>query len=85
MYANVTGSAINSGEEARRLCAEQLVAPLRWVDEENAILADGYDELLEVGPGEVLGGLWNSFIKGREEITLQCLPAGKLEQIVAME
>ena len=85
VYANVTGSAINSGEEARRLCAEQLVAPLRWVDEENAILADGYDELLEVGPGEVLGGLWNSFIKGREEITLQCLPAGKLEQIVAME
>ncbi len=85
VYANVTGRAIGSGEESRRLCAEQLVAAVRWVDEESVILADGYDELLEVGPGEVLGGLWKAFIKGREEITLQSLPAGKLDQIAAME
>jgi [acyl-carrier-protein] S-malonyltransferase len=85
VYANVTGSAIESGEEARRLCAEQLVAPVRWVDEESAILDDGYEELLEVGPGEVLGGLWKSFIKGREEITVQCSPAGKLDQIATVE
>ena len=85
VYANVTGGPIDSGEEARCLCAEQLVAPVRWVDEESAILADGYDELLEVGPGEVLGGLWKAFTKGREEVTLACLPAGKLEQIAAIE
>ena len=85
VYSNVKGSAIRSGEEARGLCADQLVAPVQWVDEENAILADGYDQLLEVGPGEVLGGLWKSFIKGRDDITLECLPAGKLEQIAAVE
>ncbi|MEE8441425.1 MAG: ACP S-malonyltransferase [Spirochaetia bacterium] len=83
-YANVKGGAVDSGNEARRLCAEQLVAPVRWVDEESAILADSYDELLEVGPGEVLGGLWKAFIKGREEINLGCSPAGKLDQITAM-
>lgn len=81
VYSNVKGSAIDSGSEARELCAEQLVAPVRWVDEENAILADGYDQLLEVGPGEVLGGLWKAFTKGRDEIELTCLPAGKLEQM----
>ena len=85
VYSNVKGSAIDSGEEARQLCAEQLVAPVRWVDEESAILADGYDQLLEVGPGEVLGGLWKAFIKGREDVTLKCVPTGKLDQIAAIE
>jgi [acyl-carrier-protein] S-malonyltransferase len=85
VYSNVKGAAIDSGEEARRLCADQLIAPVRWVDEEAAILTDGYDELLEVGPGEVLCGLWKAFTKGREDVSLQCSPAGKLEQIVTIE
>jgi len=81
VYANVTGRAIGSGEESRLLCAEQLVAPVRWIDEEGAVLSDGYDQLLEVGPGEVLGGLWKAFAKNREDVTVECLAAGKLEQI----
>ena len=84
VYANVTGAAITSGDESRTLCSEQLVAPVRWVDEESAILADGYDQLLEVGPGEVLTGLWKSFTKGRDEIKLESRPAGTLEQITAL-
>jgi [acyl-carrier-protein] S-malonyltransferase len=85
VYANVTGAAITSGEESRKLCSEQLVEPVRWVDEESAILADGYEQLLEVGPGEVLSGLWKSFTKGRDEITLASTPCGTLEQITSLE
>lgn len=84
VYANVTAGPIRSGEESRQLCAEQLVAPVRWVDEETAILADRYDQLLEVGPGEVLTGLWKAFTKGREEIELESTPAGTLEQISSL-
>lgn len=84
VYSNVKGAAIASGDEARRLCADQLIAPVRWVDEESAILADGYDELLEVGPGEVLGGLWKAFGKGREDVSAECRAAGTLEQILAI-
>lgn len=84
VYSNVKGSAIGSGEEARSLCADQLVEPVRWVDEERAIVSDAYDALLEVGPGEVLGGLWKAFLKGREDITVACSPAGTLEQINAV-
>lgn len=84
VYSNVKGGAIASGDEARTLCADQLVAPVRWVDEESAILADGYNELLEVGPGEVLGGLWKAFGKGREDVSAECRPAGTLEQIRAV-
>lgn len=81
VYANVTGKTITSGAESRELCADQLVAPVRWVDEETSILSDSYDQLLEVGPGEVLTGLWKAYTKGRDDVELVSVPAGKLEQI----
>ena len=84
VYSNVTGDLINTGEEARRLCAEQLVSPVRWVDEEALIARDDYDELLEVGPGEVLSGLWRAFIKANPYITVPCLSAGTVQQMATI-
>ncbi|MFW5688890.1 MAG: ACP S-malonyltransferase [Spirochaetota bacterium] len=84
VYSNVTGNLINTGEEARRLCADQLVKPVRWVDEEHLIARDGYDELLEVGPGEVLSGLWRGYIKANPHVTIPCLPAGTREHIATL-
>jgi [acyl-carrier-protein] S-malonyltransferase len=80
VYSNVTGRAIVSGEEARLLCAEQVVSTVRWVDVEQAVLGDGYDAHLEVGPGNVLAGLWKRFQKG-----LKCQTAGKLAEIDAIK
>ena len=60
-----------------------MVKPVRWVDEEVSIAAGGYDQILEVGPGDVLTGLWRSYCKSHEEITLDCVPAGTAEQIAA--
>ncbi len=76
VYANVTGGPVASGEEARRLCVQQVVSPVCWVEEEASILADGYQRFLEVGPGSVLSGLWKSFHKKQK-----CLPVGRLEDI----
>ena len=84
VYSNVTGDLINTGEEARRLCADQLVKPVRWVDEEALIARDDYEELLEVGPGEVLSGLWRAFIKAHPDITTPCLPAGTVQQMATI-
>ena len=81
VYSNVTGTLVNTGEEARECCAQQLVAPVRWVDEEERIADAEYDELLEVGPGEVLSGLWRAYIKANPRITVPCLPAGTVEKI----
>jgi [acyl-carrier-protein] S-malonyltransferase len=80
VYANYTGKRIASGREARENCVQQAVSTVRWVDEEQSLVADGYTRCLEVGPGSVLGGLWKAF--NRE---LPCQAAGMLEDIEKLE
>ena len=76
VYANASGKRVISGDEARKLCVQQVVQTVRWVDEEQAILDDGYDRYLETGPGSVLSGLWKSFYK-----KIRCQKAGTVEDI----
>jgi [acyl-carrier-protein] S-malonyltransferase len=76
VYSNVSGKRIGSGDEAREFCIRQVVSTVLWVDEEESLLADGFERCLEVGPGSVLAGLWKSFSRD-----LPCLAAGKLEDI----
>jgi len=76
VYANVTGKRIASGEEARQLCVRQIVSTVLWVDEEQSLLADGFERILEVGPGTVLAGLWK-----RVNRDLKCVSAGTLEAV----
>jgi [acyl-carrier-protein] S-malonyltransferase len=76
VYANVSGDRIGSGAEAKRFLVRQMVSTVRWVEEEEKILDDGYDRILEVGPGKVLTGLWKSFYK-----ELRCTPVGTVEAI----
>jgi len=78
-YSNVTGGRVTSGEELRQLAAEQIISPVRWIDEEQAIIADGYGRILEAGPGTVLAGLWKS--AGSD---LVVMPAGTVTQISAI-
>lgn len=77
IYSNVTGKRISSGEEAKKLALMQITSPVRWVDEEAAIIAaGGFAACLEVGPGKVLQGLWKD--SGSE---LPCCAAGTVEDI----
>ncbi len=76
VFSNFTGDRINSGEEAKRGCIEQIVNPVRWVSIEGHLEAMGFDQILEVGPGTVLAGLWKSYTKA-----LRCKPAGTVDAI----
>lgn len=80
VYANVTGRQITSGEEAQKLCAQQIVSTVEWVAEEKTVLSTGFDRILETGPGSVLTGLWRGYHRGDPS----CKPAGTLEAIQSL-
>lgn len=58
LFSNVTGKAVHSGMEAKKLALRQITEPVRWTSEEAQLAEFGLDAVLEVGPGKVLQGLW---------------------------
>ncbi|MBA2291835.1 MAG: ACP S-malonyltransferase [Gemmatimonadales bacterium] len=63
--ANATAQAVSSADEAARLLATQLTAPVRWVESMRALDATHPGaRWIEVGPGSVLGGLLKRIIPG---------------------
>jgi len=58
VYQNVTASAVTDPEEIKRNLMAQLTAPVRWTQTMQKMLADGATEVIEVGPGKVLQGLF---------------------------
>ena len=58
IYQNVTASAVSNPEEIKRNLVSQLTAPVRWTQTMNQMIADGALEVIEVGPGKVLQGLF---------------------------
>jgi [acyl-carrier-protein] S-malonyltransferase len=71
VIANASASPIRTASEARRLLAEQLTAPVRWVEcmRSAASLCDGAT-FVEVGPGNVLSGLLKRSVPGAATVTL---------------
>lgn len=58
VYQNVTASAVSNPDEIKQNLIVQLTAPVKWTQTMNAMLADGCAEIIEVGPGKVLQGLF---------------------------
>jgi len=76
IYSNVTGTKIASGAQAKQFASAQIISPVRWISEESAIVADGFERCFETGPGTVLAGLWKAF--GSK---VPCLAGGTLDAI----
>jgi [acyl-carrier-protein] S-malonyltransferase len=58
VYQNVVASAVSDPIEIQRNLVAQLTAPVRWTQTMNQMIADGASEVIEVGPGKVLQGLF---------------------------
>jgi [acyl-carrier-protein] S-malonyltransferase len=54
-YSNVTGGKVS--EITAIDLAKHIQSPVRFVEQLNAIKADGFDTFIEIGPGKVLSGL----------------------------
>ncbi|HEY3117728.1 MAG TPA: malonyl CoA-acyl carrier protein transacylase, partial [Chloroflexota bacterium] len=63
--------AVRTGVDAKRLLADQLTAPVRWVAcmQAAAQLSPGAT-FIEIGPGNVLSGLLKRIVPGAKAITL---------------
>lgn len=57
IYQNVVAKAVSEPEEIKRNLIAQLTAPVRWTECVQAMVADGAERFVEVGPGTVLQGL----------------------------
>ncbi|MCE2713620.1 MAG: ACP S-malonyltransferase [Cryomorphaceae bacterium] len=58
VYQNVTACAVSDPSEIKKNLVSQLTAPVRWTQTMNQMIADGAAEVVEVGPGKVLQGLF---------------------------
>lgn len=63
VYQNVDAKPHTDPEEIKANLIKQLTAPVRWTQDVQAMIADGADEFIELGPGKVLQGLVNKINK----------------------
>lgn len=57
VYQNVDGKPHTDPKEIKENLIKQLTAPVRWTQDIEAMINDGADEFIELGPGAVLQGL----------------------------
>lgn len=57
VVSNVDALPHSDPEEIRALLVRQVLSPVRWEDSMRYLLAQGFDQFYEVGPGRVLKGL----------------------------
>lgn len=57
VYANVTAKPVIKKDEIKNLLHEQVTSPVRWEETIKNMIAAGFDEFYEIGPGKVLQGL----------------------------
>ena len=58
VYQNVTATAVSDPSEIKKNLLVQLTAPVKWTQTMQQMIADGASEVIEVGPGKVLQGLF---------------------------
>lgn len=58
IYQNVTANAVSDAQEIQKNLVAQLTAPVSWTQTMEQMIKDGCSEVIEVGPGKVLQGLF---------------------------
>ena len=87
LFSNVTGKKVTEGAPAKESAVDHLTHPVRWTDEEKVlgtmITEDTANEwqVLEIGPGKVLSGLWGQSGFGEK---WACTPVNTADAINAL-
>jgi len=75
-FSNVSGKQESDPAILKRMAADQIISPVRWIEEQKSIIGAGFETCLEAGPGTVLSGLWKS-----ASAEILCKPCGTVAQI----
>jgi [acyl-carrier-protein] S-malonyltransferase len=78
LYSNVDATPVRGGGVVRDGLIRQVDSPVRWVELVQAMVADGFDTFIEVGPGSVLSGLIRRIARGAV-----CSQVGTADQVEA--
>ena len=70
VYANVDARPVDDPVAARNALIRQLTRPVRWAESIQAMVADGAERFVEVGPGSVLAGLNRRNARGAESLSI---------------
>jgi [acyl-carrier-protein] S-malonyltransferase len=82
VVANASAEPARTASEGRRLLAEQLTAPVRWMEcVQQLARLDGEVRFVEVGPGSVLGGLLKRILPSPQYLSLGT--AAEVERLIA--
>lgn len=67
ILSNTTTEAYPDGiDSAKKILAEQLANPVRFVEQIEKLHESGVDTFIEIGPGKTLTGLINSILEGKK-------------------
>ncbi|MFC6592450.1 ACP S-malonyltransferase [Deinococcus lacus] len=70
VYANVTAQPYAGPQQMPALLAEQITAPVRWVETVQALASAGAEVFIEFGPGSVLAGLVKKILPGADVLNV---------------
>ncbi len=70
VVSNVTASPVETAAEAQQLLVRQLTSPVRWAASMRGMVEAGVSRYVELGPGNVLGGLMRRIDRGAEVVSL---------------
>ncbi len=73
LVPNVTAKPSRDKDEMKKLLVEQVTAPVLWTKTIEAMIAEGVDTFIEVGPGNVLQGLGKRIAKDAKFTGIQNL------------
>ena len=71
--ANVTASYVTDKAEVKSLLARQVSSSVRWEQSVRAMLADGVDTFVEIGPGKALAGFMRKITRDAKVVNIETL------------
>ena len=71
--ANVTASYVTDKDEVKSLLARQVSSSVRWEQSVRAMLADGVDTFVEIGPGKTLAGFMRKITRDAKVVNIETL------------